>query len=49
MRTTAAPETRTVAQGFFDEGYRFPSTLVALVTLAVGDVAIAASMVFSLS
>jgi hypothetical protein len=40
---------RTEAQAFFEETYPFPSVVAALAALGLGDVAIAVSMVLSLS
>jgi hypothetical protein len=41
-------QTRTEAQAFFDEAYSFPGAALALAALALGDVAIAVSMVVAL-
>jgi hypothetical protein len=41
-------KSRTEAQAFFEETYPFPRVAAALAMLAVGDVAIALSMVLSL-
>jgi hypothetical protein len=40
-------EGRTEAQAFFEESYPFPSVVVALAILGIGDVAIAVAMVLS--
>lgn len=40
---------QTEAQTFFEETYPFPVVLVALASLAIGDVAIAFSMVLAMA
>jgi hypothetical protein len=48
MRTLLSRKSKTEAQTFFEETYPFPSVAAALIALAMGDVAIAISVVLSL-
>jgi hypothetical protein len=48
MMKLLSRNSRIQAQAFFEETYPFPSVVAALALLAIGDVAIAVSMVLSL-
>jgi hypothetical protein len=45
---TPGARSRTEAQVFFEEAYHFPGLAFGLAALAIGDVAIAVSMVMAL-
>jgi hypothetical protein len=48
MTKLLSRKSKTEAQAFFEETYPFPRVVVALASLAIGDVAIAVSMMLSL-